>query len=150
MHDMPAIQSTQGLCAFEHGIMTDGAVTLQSLWDAMMMVVFQRHTCIAAHTVTVIDAQALTGSTYIAEWAVVDGFVGCVIVEIANVAVVPREGLPRRLALRIHTFITSGLQCAAPHAQDLLHFIPVQLSVFVFVGHLTSLLTTEPTCVESS
>lgn len=147
---MPAIQPTKRFCAFEHGIMTDGAVSLQPLWNTVMIIVFQRHTSIAAHAMTIIDAQALSGSTHIAKWAVVDGFVGCVIIEVADVAVVPREGLPHGLAFRIHTFITSGLQCAASHAQDLLHFIPVQLRVFIFVGHLTSLLTTEPTCVEAS
>jgi hypothetical protein len=150
VHNMPAIQSTKGFCAFKHGIMTDGAVSLQSLWDTMMMVVRQRYTCITAHTVTVIDAQALARSTHITEWTVVDGFVGSIIIEIANVAMVSREGFPFRLAFRIHTFVTSGLQCAASHAQDLLHFIPVQLRVFVFVCHLTSLFTAETTCVEAS
>jgi hypothetical protein len=55
MHYMTALQSSEGLCTFEHGVVTDGAVSLQSLWDAMM-IFFDGDARIAAHTVIVIDA----------------------------------------------------------------------------------------------
>lgn len=38
MHDMTAFQPTQGLRALEHCLVTDGAVPLQSLGDAMVIV----------------------------------------------------------------------------------------------------------------
>ena len=115
VHYMPAFQSSEGLCTFEHGLVTDRAVSLQSLWDAMM-IFFDRDARIAAHAVIVIDAQALAGPTHIAERAVIDGFSGGVIVEVANVARVSREGLPPRMAFWVDAFIAGGLQGAADHA----------------------------------
>lgn len=89
---MAASQSSEGFSTFEHGLVTDGAVPLQSLRDTVMLV-FDRDARIAAHAVIVIDAQALAGPTNITERAVIGGFTRGVIVEVAYVARVPRKGL---------------------------------------------------------
>ena len=94
VHDVSALESTQGFRALEHGLVADGAIALESLGDAVV-IVLQRYASITAHAVTVVNAQTLARSTYVAEWAVVYGFVGRVVVEVAYFAGVAREGFTR-------------------------------------------------------
>lgn len=38
MHDMTALQSSEGFRALEHGFVADGTIRLQSLWNAVMFI----------------------------------------------------------------------------------------------------------------
>jgi len=122
-----------------------------------MMIVFYGDACIAPHAVAIINTQALSRSANITERAVVDGFVGRVVVEVADLARVPRKLLLRRRAflrwraIRIDALGPRGLQGIAPHAQDLLDLVSIQGGVLVVgVVHLAGLLAAETARVQSS
>lgn len=139
VHDVSAFQSSQGLRALEHCLVTDGTVPLQSLRDAMM-IVLDRNARVAAHAVIVIDAEALSGPTNVAERAVIYGLARGIVVEVAYAARVPREGLAPRMTPGVDAFIARGLQGAAYHAEYFSDLVPVQRRVLVVRRHLASLL----------
>jgi hypothetical protein len=144
VHDVSAFQSSERFRALEHCLVTDGTIPLQPLRDAMM-IVLDGNASVAAHAVIVVDAQSLAGPTNVAERAVIYGFARGVVVEVANVARVPREGLPPRMTYGVDAFIARGLQGAANHAEYFSNLVSVQRRVFV---HLASLLAAEPARVQ--
>lgn len=149
VHDMPAPEAAEGFRALEHGFMTDGTISLQPLGDTVVFV-FQGDASVAPHAMAVVNSQALSRSADIAKRAMVNRLVGRVVVEVANLARVPRERLPRRLAVGVDACVARGLQRAALHAKYLRHLVPVQHRVFVLGGHLAGLFAAEAAGVESS
>lgn len=92
VHDVAALKTAKGFCALKHGLVADRTVPLQALGDTVMFV-FHRNAGVAAHTVSVVNAKSFPRSANIAKRAVINRFVLRVIVEIANIARIPRERL---------------------------------------------------------
>lgn len=149
VHDMSAPEAAEGLRALEHGLVTDGTISLQPLGDAVVLVL-HGDASVAPHAVTIIDAQAFSRSTDIAKWAMVNRLVGRVVMEVTNLARVPRERLPRRVAVGVDARFACGLQRAALHAKYLRHLVPVQRRVLILGGHLAILFAAKAAGVQPS
>jgi len=59
VHDVAAPEAAKRFCALKHGLVTDGAIALKPLGDAVV-VICEGDARVATHAVAVIDAQALS------------------------------------------------------------------------------------------
>ena len=71
VHDVAALETTQGLGGLKHRLMADRAVALQRLRDADVLFV-HTYTGVAPHAMLEVDSEASSLATHVAKWTVVD------------------------------------------------------------------------------
>lgn len=125
MHNMPAREPSQRFNAFKQRFMTNWTMSLQRLWYANMIRV-DRNTCVASHTVSIVNSKSFTSPTYITERTVIYRFLWIIVIEITNTAMITCKRLSFKQTLIVFTRICCWLQCQAVHTHNFFNGISIK------------------------
>ena len=148
MHHVTALDTAEWFRGLEQRFVANGAVALQLLGDAAVFLVVQGDASVAAHTVTIVNAQAQSETACIAIGAVKNR-TRTIVVQVANATKIARERLVRRGTIGVDATVTRWLQGGTNHAKHFRHGVAIQRLVFAH-GQLSLMVTTQPASIQFS